>query len=353
MAVYFIREEGDDGLIKIGTTTGNPHSRKSALQTGNPRPLRLLVSIPGGPTEEKALHERFAAERVRSEEQIGTEWFRPSPMLLGFIEGLTYTFRDQQSEPEPDRPDLYGLTWEQVHAVTAVVRAEIAQRRAIDWLEYSETQGGKYELDADEGFLASYDLERLDEMVTEGEGCPYNVGIRWFLANVVESDNKDLRDRIDRELKADNAREQRAHDEEPRSVAGLTRDQYLGIEGARSINLLLSKARELWDQARLDDVAASDVIITQRSLDDLCCTDASRLDPWDVGMFVGAKWREAPRRPARYDPGLTGRHIIEQVRDRMHEMIAGTLPTSQEMPLLKGPWWSATEPAGGDDGITC
>ena len=110
MAVYFIREEGDDGLIKIGTTTGNPHSRKSALQTGNPRPLRLLVSIPGGPTEEKALHERFAAERVRSEEQIGTEWFRPSPMLLGFIEGLTYTFRDQQSEPEPDRPDLYGDT---------------------------------------------------------------------------------------------------------------------------------------------------------------------------------------------------------------------------------------------------
>jgi hypothetical protein len=121
VAVYFIREDGPDGLVKIGTTTGNPHHRMATLQTGNARPLRLLVSIPGGPTEEKAMHERFDALRVRHDDKIGVEWFRPGPELLGFIEGLVWQFKDQQPKPEPDVPTLYGLTLEQVQAVAGAM----------------------------------------------------------------------------------------------------------------------------------------------------------------------------------------------------------------------------------------
>lgn len=81
MAVYFI-QHGEGGEIKIGTTCGNPYARMSTLQTGTPLELRLLVSIPGGVAEEVAVHERFAALRVRG------EWFRPEPALLEFIASL-------------------------------------------------------------------------------------------------------------------------------------------------------------------------------------------------------------------------------------------------------------------------
>jgi len=30
VSVYFIREDVEGGLIKIGTTTGNPHARKTS-----------------------------------------------------------------------------------------------------------------------------------------------------------------------------------------------------------------------------------------------------------------------------------------------------------------------------------
>lgn len=82
--VYFIRETGDDGHIKIGTTTASPHVRLRALQTANPRPLELIGAIPGDATVERSLHERFAHLRLTG------EWFKSSQELVTFIEGATF-----------------------------------------------------------------------------------------------------------------------------------------------------------------------------------------------------------------------------------------------------------------------
>jgi len=79
--VYFI-QEGDDGPIKIGKTSGHPANRMSGVQTGNARALRLLGALPGYTKEETDLHRRFAAHRIRG------EWFRPHVELLDFITTL-------------------------------------------------------------------------------------------------------------------------------------------------------------------------------------------------------------------------------------------------------------------------
>ena len=73
--VYFI-QEGTDGPIKIGHTSGDPRSRLAALQTGNPRPLQFLGAIPGTSQLESEWHGRLAADRMQG------EWFRPTPTVL-------------------------------------------------------------------------------------------------------------------------------------------------------------------------------------------------------------------------------------------------------------------------------
>ncbi len=73
--VYFI-QEGADGPIKIGFTTGDPSGRLSALQTGNPNPLRIVAATPGTMEDERRWHERFAHLRM-----LG-EWFLPADDLL-------------------------------------------------------------------------------------------------------------------------------------------------------------------------------------------------------------------------------------------------------------------------------
>lgn len=88
MAVYFIQDEG--GEIKIGFSQGNPHSRLASFRTGNPRELKLLVSIPGGREEEQALHERFADLRTRG------EWFKPDARLLDFVETMRHVYKNHQ-----------------------------------------------------------------------------------------------------------------------------------------------------------------------------------------------------------------------------------------------------------------
>lgn len=80
MAVYFYQEQGG-GPIKIGKGD-DPRKRGAALQTGNPRPLVLLHTIPGSHAEEGMLHRRFAHLRIRG------EWFRADAELLSYIETL-------------------------------------------------------------------------------------------------------------------------------------------------------------------------------------------------------------------------------------------------------------------------
>jgi hypothetical protein len=78
--VYFI-QAGDGGPIKIGISDNVP-LRLNTLQTAHHETLRLLSRIPGGESDEAALHEQFAALRIRG------EWFRPGAELLAHIARL-------------------------------------------------------------------------------------------------------------------------------------------------------------------------------------------------------------------------------------------------------------------------
>jgi len=124
MPVYFIQDEG--GEIKIGYSDGNPYLRLNAFRTGNPRDLKLLVSVPGGAAEEKALHERFASLRMRG------EWFRPDPQLLGFIDAMIHVYKDHQ--PDPVSPNPFGLEDDQLEALYAYFKARMALERAEDFI---------------------------------------------------------------------------------------------------------------------------------------------------------------------------------------------------------------------------
>lgn len=76
-SVYFIADE--DGYIKIGHAR-NVLSRLASLQTASRQNLRLVATTSGSQADERALHARFASDRVRG------EWFRPSPALLLYID---------------------------------------------------------------------------------------------------------------------------------------------------------------------------------------------------------------------------------------------------------------------------
>lgn len=71
---------GAHGPIKIGRATNIRH-RFSALSLEYPG-LRLVYAYRALETEERALHERFDADR------LGREWFHPSPTLLRHITQL-------------------------------------------------------------------------------------------------------------------------------------------------------------------------------------------------------------------------------------------------------------------------
>lgn len=79
--VYFAIEDVPGGFVKIGRAR-NPAKRMLSLQTGTPRPLRLLCVIQGGAQLEAALHAAFAADRMSG------EWFRASPRLLALAREL-------------------------------------------------------------------------------------------------------------------------------------------------------------------------------------------------------------------------------------------------------------------------
>lgn len=76
--VYLI-QEGEDGPVKIGWAK-NPATRLEDFQTGNSRELRIVASFPGGINDERELHKRFAAHRLRG------EWFEPVPALFSLLE---------------------------------------------------------------------------------------------------------------------------------------------------------------------------------------------------------------------------------------------------------------------------
>lgn len=67
--VYFIACEPMEA-VKIGFTKTSPRGRLSALQTGNPSPLKLLTYFPGSLDDERNLHLAFRPLHIH------LEWFR-------------------------------------------------------------------------------------------------------------------------------------------------------------------------------------------------------------------------------------------------------------------------------------
>lgn len=74
--LYFI-QEGEDGPIKIGR--GEAEGRMKALQTGNPRELRVRAAVPNEGYTEIFWHAVFKDARIRG------EWFRPTAELRAAI----------------------------------------------------------------------------------------------------------------------------------------------------------------------------------------------------------------------------------------------------------------------------
>lgn len=95
--IYFIQDQTAN-LIKIGYTGGDATDRMSALQTGSPIGLVLLLTIQGERPVETELHRRFASARAHG------EWFRPVPELVAFMLQARAEQAKQAAAPKGDIP---------------------------------------------------------------------------------------------------------------------------------------------------------------------------------------------------------------------------------------------------------
>jgi hypothetical protein len=141
--VYFLRS-GETGPIKIGYTGTTPNARLSALQTGNPEPLRLIGAVPGTMADESRLHDRFSGARIQG------EWFRPVPELLAFIEGALFGCREM--------PGSYDDMVDRENWLDTVAEYSRLQY-AVDRVEALETCDGVAEMDG--GVLHAHSLDEL------------------------------------------------------------------------------------------------------------------------------------------------------------------------------------------------
>lgn len=77
--IYFIQDTRTNA-IKIGFTSGeSADNRLSALQTGNPGQLVLLMTMEGEQSAEAELHRKFSSSRIAG------EWFHPAADLVQFM----------------------------------------------------------------------------------------------------------------------------------------------------------------------------------------------------------------------------------------------------------------------------
>jgi len=107
--LYFL-QEGEQGPVKIGWTSGKPALRLTAMQVGNSAVLRFLGTLPGPPDIEQGWHERFAHARKRS------EWFFPTPELLEAIAAAC-----AEDPPTPE-----------------VITAPATSQDVLDWVKASD-----------------------------------------------------------------------------------------------------------------------------------------------------------------------------------------------------------------------
>ena len=76
--IYFV-SAWDAEIVKIGFTT-SMRSRLRSLRTACPKAPRIHLLLKGTLLEERELHKRFEADRIRG------EWFRLSAAIRAFID---------------------------------------------------------------------------------------------------------------------------------------------------------------------------------------------------------------------------------------------------------------------------
>lgn len=91
------------GLVKIGFSE-NPFSRFAKLQSDSPVALRIERMTNGEVHEERALHRRYAAERVRG------EWFTLTPDIEAWMASLPAAIRTERETPVKDLCDAVGIS---------------------------------------------------------------------------------------------------------------------------------------------------------------------------------------------------------------------------------------------------
>ncbi|QIG75050.1 hypothetical protein EVC14_052 [Rhizobium phage RHph_I3_18] len=78
MSVYFMREIGGAGLIKIGFSD-QPERRVSTIKYQEEKNVEILAVIDGGRTVERMLHSQLEGDRVSG------EWFEPTERVLELV----------------------------------------------------------------------------------------------------------------------------------------------------------------------------------------------------------------------------------------------------------------------------
>lgn len=121
--IYFIT---DGEAVKIGFSE-KPLRRLGGLQSGHPKPLRLIGAVPASVMEEVAIHKRFDHIRIRG------EWFRETPELIDYANKLCAEQRRPPDDGKAERAALKKLAERYKGNSVVTVRAKmlIAQMNNI------------------------------------------------------------------------------------------------------------------------------------------------------------------------------------------------------------------------------
>jgi DNA-binding XRE family transcriptional regulator len=114
MAIYIL-SAGETSMVKIGWTENDAEERRRELQTAHWEALTVMRVIDALPWVERAMHRKFAEQRV-----LG-EWFRFHPDML------TVSIADLQKPALPEKPPLgepeAGLSAETVKEIERRAKA--------------------------------------------------------------------------------------------------------------------------------------------------------------------------------------------------------------------------------------
>lgn len=127
--VYFIRQIGTDGPVKIGCSI-YPEGRLRTLMVWSPVDLEIAATVDGDFDLERRIHTMFAEHHRRH------EWFNATPALLALIEGIRSgrpitELVDYSIEPSDLRP-RYKRSEEQRRYMGYRTRISFALQRIRD-----------------------------------------------------------------------------------------------------------------------------------------------------------------------------------------------------------------------------